>query len=125
MAYTVIEDEAGAFFLVAPGGLAAEIGREVLAHYGKLGCLNPSREGWNRIEGDEFELIRTVADCPECQGERRIEVLDTRRITPVSTDPPTKMIDCPECKGAGYTWEYARRFVTRSELESMTEEGLP
>lgn len=125
MAHTVIEDEAGNLFCVWRGRLAAQVDRDDLPYPDRLDYLKPSRSGWDDIEGDEFELIRSGVDCPECEGSGRVEVLDTLRITPVSINQPTKMIDCPECRGTRYSWEYAHRFVTRAELEAMTEEGLP
>ena len=37
-------------------------------------------------------------DCPYCEGDG--EIMDERRITGRSIDPP--MMDCPECNGRGF-----------------------
>jgi DnaJ-class molecular chaperone len=42
-----------------------------------------------------------LIDCPECEGEGTIIVLDRSRITPVTISPPEKEIACPLCGGSG------------------------
>jgi len=40
-------------------------------------------------------------DCPYCDGDG--EIMDSRRITGRSIDPP--MMNCPECRGTGWVYE--------------------